>query len=127
MTSFSVSNLEHWCKQHPDTIPQFLAGVLPPLQKKEDQTDWSGSIWMLIDKFGDKKNVLEELAANMGTFSSVGSSVPHYENFLVPLEKLLFHRSQRVSRWAGKLLEWHRKMIAEEMKHEQEHEFGIFR
>ena len=127
MSSFPVSNLEHWCTEHPDTVPQFLAGVLPPLDRKDDQTEWSSSIRMIIDKFGDKKGVLEGLAANMGTFSSVGSSAPYYESYLAPLEKLLFHRSKRVSRWAGRQLEWHRKMIAEEKKHEQERDFGIFR
>ncbi len=127
MSSFPVSNLERWCTEHPDTVPQFLARVLPPLEKKEDQTDWSSSIRMIIDKFGDKKGVLEELAANMGTFSSVGSSAPYYEGYLAPLDNLLFHRSKRVSRWAAKQLEWHRKMIAEEKKHEQERDFGIFR
>jgi hypothetical protein len=82
---------------------------------------------MLIDNFGDKEDVLNGLAANIGTFSSAGSSAPYYETFLRPLERLLSHKSRRVSQWASKQLDWHRKMITEERKHEEERDFGIFR
>jgi hypothetical protein len=122
-----IELLKSWSHAHPDIGPRFLAGILPPLEQKSGVSDWSPAMLMILEDYGDQKEVLDEVAANMGTFSSVGSAAGYYESFLRPLEKLLSHRSKRLSKWATRQLNWHQKMIAEEKKREEEHEFGIFR
>lgn len=122
-----IEFLRSWCHAHPNAAPQFLAGILPPLEKTNSGSDWSPAMLTILKEFGDQERVLDELAANMGTFSSVGSAANYYESFLQPLEKLLSHRSKKVSKWASTQLDWHQKMIAEEKKREEERGFGIFR
>jgi hypothetical protein len=122
-----IEFLRSWCHDYPGTGPQFLAGTLPPLQKTTSGLDWSPEIQMVLNEFGDQAGVLNQLAANMGTFSWVGSAAGYHESFLRPLEGLLSHRSKKVSKWANTQMGWHQKRIAEEKKREQERDFGIFR
>lgn len=119
--------LMHWCEEQPSYAPEFLAGIVPPLVRTDEGSRWTEMTRAIIDRFGDKEGVLNQLSANMGTFSYVGSSAPYYEGFVGPLEQLLSHRSPTVRDWARKQLDWHRRMIAEEKKRQEEHAFGIFR
>ncbi len=92
-----------WCHAYPDSAPAFAASVLPILTgKRDDGTDPSLHPVMsrLIDEFGDRDDVLKEIANSICPFGGSGSMSTADEVYSAPLAKLSNHQIPAVRRWA---------------------------
>ncbi len=98
--------LKNWCVAHPDSAPAFLARNLPLLQEVDGQWTWRPLAKWLIDQYGPAGKILDELKANLGTYTWGGSLVPYFERQIKPFEELQKHPNSAVRRWAGQHLEY---------------------
>ena len=92
-----------WCHAYPDSAPAFAASALPILTgKRDDGTDPSLHPVMsrLIDEFGDRDDVLKEIANSICPFGGSGSMSTADEVYSAPLAKLSNHQIPAVRRWA---------------------------
>lgn len=95
--------LFEWSKRNIPKAPQVLAGIMPTSYiNSEGKLDWHPFAKIIIDNFGDEKLVLDELSANLGSFGSVGSSVPYLEGKLELVSLLFNHKFDEVREWAHK-------------------------
>lgn len=109
-----------WCETDPKAVLR-IAYMMPIVQQTnvvdEDteettqEVDWHPFTKGFIDKFGKNEKMLNELSANMGSYGSVGSSVPYYQTQKILLEKLLKHQLINVRTWAKKMLDYTDKSI----------------
>lgn len=113
----AFTNTEHntvileWCKKYPITAPERIARMMPFLIRENNTGSWHPFAIAIIDEFGDNLRVLHELAANMGTVSLWGSSVPYYTIQQKLFEELLNHRIETVREWASAMVEYLKKDI----------------
>jgi len=87
---------------------------------------WNPIVLWLLDDFGDRKNVLDALSANMMTFIWSGSLAPYFEQYNAPLQMLLKHHRPSVGAWARRQLDAQRQAVRHEQSRDAEQEFGIF-
>jgi hypothetical protein len=104
-----------WCESNPKGV--LRVAYMMPIEKlrnpdsNETTPDWHPFSKVFIDKFGKNEKMLSEISANMGTYGSVGSSVPYYATQKILLEKLLNHSFITVREWAKRMLEYTNKSI----------------
>jgi len=137
--------LRAWCFENAEFAPAFLMRLAPKFEARSgaiaapdaqgvngDVADaprplqWNPIVIRLLDDFGDRKDVLDALAANMMTFIWSGSLVPYFEQYKAPLEALLKHHRPSVVAWARRQLDAQRQAVAKEQSRDAEQEFGIF-
>lgn len=109
-----------WCKQNLEIAPQRIANMSPISIVSDDAVTWHPFTKMLIDEFGDNDDVLRNLSSNMGSFGSVGSSVPYYETQRTILQELLNHEKESVSNWASNMLEYTERAIKREQLNDEQ-------
>ncbi len=92
-----------WCYGNPEKAPAFAARNLPfltTLDRNATVREIHPRMLRLIDEFGHREDVREEIAANIHTFGWSGSATEYYEMFYEPLAELASHQSRDVRRWA---------------------------
>ncbi len=92
-----------WCHANPEKAPAFAARNLPfltTLDRNATERKIHSRMLRLIDEFGHREDVREEIAANIHTFGWSGSTTEYYEMFYDPLTELAGHQSRDVRRWA---------------------------
>ena len=109
-----------WVRRHNDLAPKRIANMMPIESGDNETIEWHSFTKSIIDEFGSMDGVLKELSANMGTFSSTGSSVPYYKNQKILLEKLLDNKSEKVKEWAENMIEYTEKCIKREELDDEE-------
>ncbi|MCE5174724.1 MAG: metallophosphoesterase [Bacteroidales bacterium] len=116
--------IKKMCEDYPDKAPTQIAGMIPVFhfEKQPDDSVTSDRfsdlfIW-LLDEFGDKKDVLGDLHANIGTFSWTGSTIPYYERNIKCFEQLLTHKRPEVRDWATLCINDEKKMLQMEINRE---------
>lgn len=117
---------EDWCVAEPDIAPEFLAGATDVLTNVDGVASISVRARFLIDNYGENEKVLSALSANLGTFGWSGSLVPYYARELAVLEPLSEHPKSEVQAWANKRIQYLRKMVEREKRHDQEGEWGLY-
>ncbi len=111
----------NWCRQHSEIAPERIANMMPLSVKENNKIKWHPFSKAIIDEFGDNEKLLNELSANMGTFGSVGSSIPYYTTLKKILQELVNHKIDRVKDWAVNRLEYTEKTIKREKLGDEEH------
>ena len=113
--SLPAETLFGWCHANPDKGPAFMAGVLPVLLDGPgvDEPSLHPMMARLLDEFGDRQDVLDRVATNMGGVFW-GSIADHYARRLKALEGLLEHRHGRVRRWMRDLADHLKRAIEAE-------------
>lgn len=109
-----------WCRKNPLIAPERIAHMMPLSVNENDEIKWHPFSKAIIDEFGDNENLISQLSSNMGTFGTVGSSVPYYLAQKKLLEELKSHPIQRVREWAIKMLEYTEKTIKRERLDDEE-------
>ena len=105
-----------WCKAFPEA-PRRLAGMMPVNSVSGNWHPFSNSI---IDQYGSDTNVITALDANMGTYGTVGSSIPYFEMQKGLLESLINHPIDLVAQWAkDKLLITDKLIVRENLSNEE--------
>lgn len=122
-----LSFLTDWCERAPDVAPAFIARSAPMIEQNGGGgKSWTPIARYLIDKHGAKKSVLSGISANINTFSSWGSLVPYYQQYLAPLDELKDHPIKLVRDFAKAETGAMKRRIADEKKRNEEHDLGIF-
>lgn len=78
--------------------------MMPIYEIKEGKSSWNSFAIKMINEFADEEGFLRELSANMGSFSSVGSSIGYYEMQIELIKELLNHENIKVREWAKERL-----------------------
>lgn len=90
-----------WCKNHRGIELYWISELLPLFDEERNvENDWHPYAKKFIDEFGDDKNFLGSISANLGIFSWTGSVVPKLASDKALFEKLLTHRFATVREWA---------------------------
>ena len=92
-----------WCYANPEKAPAFAARNLPfltTLDRNAENREIHPRILRLINEFGDREDVRDEVAGNIHTFGWSGSQTEYYQMFYEPLDKLADHGFRDVRRWA---------------------------
>lgn len=85
-----------WCEANKEIAPAHLAGMI--MAAIDGQ--FTPEARKLIDLYADQPYVLNEIECSLGSFSSIGSVVPYYEEQEKIFETLLMHKNATVRRWA---------------------------
>lgn len=97
------------CVNYPDHAPYCIALMAPVFHFLEDdegnvsqEKRFSDIVLWLLEEFGNDKDTLDGLGANMGTYSWVGSPVSLYQSQISCLQSLLSNpkMSREVKEWA---------------------------
>ena len=96
--------LFEWCRAHPNSAPAFTATVVPVLTTyNREAVGHSLHPYMarLLDEFGDRKDVLRSVEANIHSYFGWGSPTGYFALHEAPLSKLRDeHPSAKVRHWA---------------------------
>ncbi len=92
----------NWCKLHQPKAPLRIAYLMPISGSENNTLCWHPFAKTIIDNFGDINGILEEIGANMHSFSWTGSTVPYYEDLKKLFEQLIKHPITQVRDWAKK-------------------------
>lgn len=103
-----------WCKKNRPKGALRIAYMMPIYENKEGKSVWHPFAIKMIDEFGGDEGFLRELSANMGSFSSVGSSIGYYEMQIELIKELLNHENITVQEWAKERLKALDKTILRE-------------
>jgi len=114
------AHIIEWCRKNNEIAPQRIANMMPLSVTIEDKENWHPFSKMVIDEFGDYENVLENLSSNMGTFGTVGSSVPYYQTQKALLLELINHKKEKVKNWARGMLDYTEKSIKREQLNDEQ-------
>jgi hypothetical protein len=100
-----------WCRQYPEIAPERIAHMMPLSIIDNEEIKWHPFSKGIIDEFGDNEKLISQLSSNMGTFGTVGSSIPYYLTQKKLLEQLITHPTQKVNDWANNMLAFTEKTI----------------
>jgi hypothetical protein len=109
-----------WCRRHTELAPERIAHMMPLSITEGDEVKWHPFAKAIIDEFGDNERLLSQLSSNMGTYGTVGSSVPYFLNQKKLIEELLTHPIERVREWAIGMLDYTEKTIKIEQLGDEE-------
>lgn len=112
-----------WCRKYPKIAPERIAHMMPLSVNENDEIKWHPFSKKIIDEFGDNENLIRQLSSNMGSFGTVGSSVPYYQIQKKLLEELINHPIQRIRDWAINMLEYTERTIKKERLDDEERFF----
>lgn len=110
-----------WCRQHPEIAPERIAHMMPLSISNNDEIKWHPFSKAIIDEFGNNEKLISQLSSNMGTFGTVGSSIPYFLTQKKLLEELIKHPIERVREWAIGMLDYTEKTIKLERLGDEEH------
>ncbi len=118
--------LNEWCRQNPETAPEFAAQATDVLLEVDDKYQISPIAQFLIDNFGDNENVLSALSVNLSSFGWSGSLVPYLKKEVEAIKSLRDHKNIHVRNWVNDRLDYLYKMIERETRRDEEHDWGIY-
>ena len=125
IAALPVEFLRDWCGQNRPNAARVLARITPIFVRTESSMRWHPVARMLLDNFGEDKEMLSELSANWGTFSWSGSLIPYYEQQLALIQPLADHLLPSVREWQAQNAQWVQQRIAVERKREEEERLGV--
>lgn len=98
-------------KKYPETAPRRLAETCPVFDYESFPKGFSSWVLRLLDEYGDRKEVIGGLDANMNTFQWTGSIIPLLEDKVSALTPLLTHHHESVREWSRLSIESLKKEI----------------
>lgn len=112
-----------WCKENSPKGPKRIGYIMPVFTKRASgEVTWHPFAKAMIDTFGELDGFLNEVAANLGTFGSVGSVIPYYRDQQKLMKELFDHKFGAVRKWSKAGFESLEKSIGREtLTEEQEH------
>lgn len=116
---YNNASLISWCKDNSPEGAIRLARMIP-IFYDNFRDNWHPFTLKFIDEFGDNKEVLNEISAQMGSYSWTGSTVSLYMKEKALMEKLLEHKFEVVKQWARNSIEYLDGRIKIERRDNQE-------
>lgn len=117
--SGNIEKIFDWCKINPIKAPARLASMVPIFGNE----GFHPITQRLIDEFGEMPDVLDNLRANMGSFSWVGSIIPLLKSKRKLYESLINHSKIEVREWAQRNIGYTDQEILREVQREEEQKF----
>ncbi|HEX2787561.1 MAG TPA: hypothetical protein VHP32_06610 [Ignavibacteria bacterium] len=108
-----------WCKKNIPLAPQRIARYLPIFSNKK-RNEWHSFTLQFINEFGSDRKVLNEISANMGSYSWTGSLVPLLRSELILYENLSNHKNDIIRTWANENINYLNKYIKAEKIDDEE-------
>ncbi|MBP3551968.1 MAG: metallophosphoesterase [Bacteroidaceae bacterium] len=108
--------IKEMCKAYPEKAPYRIAQMIPVFKDDSNFSDWF--IWIL-NNYGEKKEVLDSLRANLGTFSWSGSLVPLLEKKKRCFVGISNHQRIEVRRWVESCLHELEEELRQELNREE--------
>ena len=115
-----------WCKEYPDKAPIVLLHLIPSLRNQGDKWEFQPIVRLILDKYGNRKEILSAIDSMLGSYSWSGSIIPYYRRQVDVFETVLSHDSPLVRNWAKKNIEYLNEQIRKEEQWEGEREAGIY-
>ena len=117
-----IDTIFTWANNYATIAPTRLAELVPIFATKigQENAHWHPISKRLIDTFGERDEVLNNLDANMGTFSWTGSTVPYYQAQLELMKGLLDHPKSEVEAWAKRKTGYLKLQIIDEKNRDAE-------
>ncbi|MES2874335.1 MAG: hypothetical protein V4708_11480 [Bacteroidota bacterium] len=104
-----------WIKKSGEKAMRRISYIMPCFGEK----DWHPFAKRLIDEFGEEEGFLDEVAANLGSFSMVGSSDHYYESIIDMMKTLRTHKFAKVRKWAKNgINSYERRILSERLQEE---------
>jgi hypothetical protein len=110
-----------WCRNHKEIAPERIAHMMPLGISYNDEIKLHPFSKSIIDEFGDNEKLISQLSSNMGTFGTVGSSIPYFLTQKRLLEELITHPIEIIRKWAIGMLDYTKKTIKLERLDDEEH------
>jgi hypothetical protein len=104
----------NWCAEHPSMAPKRVANMMPLEIEDNGKVVWHPIAMAILDNYGSDEEVLEAITANMGSFGTVGSSIPYYNNQKELLLQIKKHANPTVRDWVDSMLDYTDKQIQRE-------------
>jgi len=115
-----------WCQSHSDRAPAILVSILSPLKSIGGKTEINPIVMRILTTYGDQKGVLSALSANLGTYSTWGSAIPHFSKLKDVLLSLTTHAKAQIRNWARSYVSYLEKEIEHERTREEEQDVPRF-
>ena len=110
-----------WCEKCKPFAPRRLAELTPIFDNNNnDFAKWHPIALRIIDQYGNIEEVLNNLSANMGTYSWTGSIVPYLESQKELFQQLVNHNTEQVREWAKSHIDYLNKNIETEKNRDEE-------
>lgn len=106
--------IKQLCVENPESAPARIASMVPCFEKKDDGNEteqFNKWIIWLLDNFGERKDVRDNISSNLGSFSWSGDISPYYERNIECFEQLLNHQKQEVREWAQRCINDEKKLL----------------
>lgn len=101
--------IKQLCLDNPESAPARIAAMVPCFDNEGDMFNkWI--IW-LLDNFGERMDVRDNILSNLGSFSWTGDVSPYYERNIKCFEHLLNHPKQEVREWAQRCINDEKKWL----------------
>ncbi len=94
-----------WSRQKPPLVRHRIANVMPFKTREGDTLKWHPFAMDFLANFGNDENVLDQLNANMHSFSSMGSIIPYFRQLQDLFVQLINSELNEVKPWAKAMVE----------------------
>jgi hypothetical protein len=111
-------NLLTWMEQFPQDAPQKAIEFINYSIVNEDEVVWNPLVSQMFDKFFSNQEFFISLSRALGSFSSIGSVIPYYEERVNLLRLLLDHKNEEIKSFASSNINYFERMIAMEKRRE---------
>lgn len=106
--------IKQLCLDNPESAPARIASMAPCFEidtNGNDTASFNKWIIWLLDYFGERKDVRDNISSNLGSFSWAGDISPYYERNIKCFEQLLKHPKQEVREWAQRCINDEKKLL----------------
>ena len=113
-----------WCKKNRDNGAKRIAYIMPCINQKKRRDsvyyEWHPFALKMIDEFGNDKDFMTEVSANLGGVSWVGNMAVYYRRLSEMIGALVDHPKRIVREWAKIQIASLEKNIKRENMHHEE-------
>jgi hypothetical protein len=121
-----VARIIDWCSDSPEERVVFVAACLNVFETVNGKRQPSPLFVALLEKYGGDLNVTNQLSANMGSKTWIGSVVPYLKSDKESLHPLLSHNAINVRRWAKDYIAYLDQQIKHESERDEEQHLGFY-
>ncbi|SMC95075.1 hypothetical protein [Pedobacter nyackensis] len=116
-----IESIFKWCHENEPLAPTRLAELIPIFGKNnDDYSELHPLCARLVNEFGHIESVLDNLSANMGTYSWIGSVVPLLTAKLNIFKHLATHSNLNVAQWSTRYVAYTEQQIQNEKNRDEE-------
>jgi hypothetical protein len=109
-----------WCVSNPERAPAILLQILPPFRGDQEAGQINPLVLRVLERYSNRSDVFSALSANIGTYSTWGSAVPHLSSKKAALSSLLTHPDAQIRSWATSYVDYLEREVRREVTSDAE-------